>query len=159
MGTAAPPGTVKVVAPAVKFTCCWAGETPVPRKRADATSTAVFRVVFRFLIRISALLLIGFVNYKFPGIDQHHHQHSTGKNVVGGNLALVVGVPHKRKSCFAGWAVGDCAGGWSSSGRACCADSGIRSEVRTAPIPRAIGQDICIRQSCGAASPHVTERC
>jgi hypothetical protein len=72
MGTAAPPGKVKVVAPAVRFTCCWAGDTPVPRKRADATSTAVFRVVLRFLIRISALLFNGFVNSN-SGIDEHHH--------------------------------------------------------------------------------------
>src|SRR5580704_19481270 len=157
MGTAAPPGKVKVVAPAVRFTCCWAGDTPVPRKRADATSTAVFKVVLRFLIRISALLLIGFVNRKFPGIDNHHHQHSSRENVIGGNLALVVGVPHKRKSCFARWTVGDRAGGRSCSDRSGCPNSGIRSEIRTASVPRAIGQDVRIGQSRRPASPYISE--
>jgi hypothetical protein len=28
-------------------------------------------------------LLVGFIDDEFPGIDEQHHHHSSGKNVVG----------------------------------------------------------------------------
>ena len=46
--------------------------------------------------------LVGFVNHEFTGIDQHHHQHSAGEYVVGGDLALVVRVPHISPAAFVG---------------------------------------------------------
>src|SRR5215472_11162463 len=61
---------------------------------------------------------VGFVNDKFPGIHEHHHQHSAGENVVGGNFALVVRVPHKSEAGLTGGAVGDGARGRGGPGLA-----------------------------------------
>src|ERR1700722_12376079 len=45
-------------------------------------------------------LLIVFVDHEFPGIDQHHHQHSAGEHIVRCDFALVVRVPHVRPTTF-----------------------------------------------------------
>jgi hypothetical protein len=94
MGTTFPSGMTAVVGPAVRLIC--AKEALAVKRRPAKASVAVFRIDLsvvdriEILLRIRALTLIRFIDGKFTGINQHHHQHSAGKNVVGGNFALVV---------------------------------------------------------------------
>src|SRR6266566_7070380 len=107
MGTVAPSGVTRLAGAAVRVTLC-ATARLAPRRRIDVASTAVFRLDLIKLNRIAALLvisvlevgikLVGFIDYKLPGIHHHHHHHSAGEDVVGGNLAFVVGVPHEGKA-------------------------------------------------------------
>ena len=109
-----PSGSVAVVGAAVRLTCCCPKAAPAPRRRTVARE-------YRSLIRIDlrccwfalcfSSALVGFVDHEFPGIDQHHHQHSAGENVVGGDLALVVRVPHKGPAALVGgfaWVLEGC---------------------------------------------------
>src|SRR5215469_5031905 len=59
-------------------------------------------MVFSLSSMVASTALHAFVNHKFPRIHQHHHEHSARENVVGGNLALVVGVPHKGPAALVG---------------------------------------------------------
>jgi hypothetical protein len=45
IGTAVPSGIVAVAGPAVRFTVCWAADTPTPRRRIHTAMTAVFKVL------------------------------------------------------------------------------------------------------------------
>src|ERR1035438_393722 len=139
MGTVEPSGRVMLVGPADRLTCCWAAAIPAPRRRTVAADTADFRVAFIEWNRMSLFssLSILFIDYEFPGIDQHHHQHSAGKHVVGGNLALVVRVPHKCPAALVG-RVALRVGGQESAGGPGCAGGGIRPQVRTAAKPDAV---------------------
>src|SRR6516162_6916143 len=100
---------VAVVGPAVRL-IDWQKATPA-QDRIASTRAALFRMVliwFVCMVRLSLLSPVGlirlhaFVNHKFPGIHQHHHEHSAWENVVRRNLALVVGVPHKGPAALAG---------------------------------------------------------
>src|SRR5215470_439745 len=98
---------VTLAGPAVKFTCCWPKVTTAPKRRRPITRVAAFRIALILWVLIAFLVvswfpLQCFVNRKFPGIHQHHHQHAAGENIVGGNLALVVRVPHESKASLGG---------------------------------------------------------
>src|SRR3954454_749260 len=144
MGTGFPSGRVAVAGPAVKLTDC-AAAAAVPRRRTAAPHTAVLIMALRELKCISCSpRLLGFIDYEFPGIDQHHHQHSAGKYVVGGDLALIVRVPHEGKAALAGW-IGLRTGRRNESIGADRASGGIIAQVGTAAEPRAVGQNEGIR--------------
>ena len=69
----------------------WPTAIVAPRRRRTVAHKALFRIVGTLWDCIAVLLkLVGLVDYKFPGINQHHHQHAAGENIVGGNFALVV---------------------------------------------------------------------
>src|SRR6267142_4157516 len=142
MGTVAPSGVIRLAGAAVRVTL-WATARLAPRRRTVVARIAVFRLVLRKLNRIAALLvvsvfriemgskLVGFIDHKLPGVHQHHHHHSAGEDVVGGNLAFVVGVPHEGKASLAGGGIRNGAGRWNGAGRANGADGRIRrSEER-----------------------------
>src|SRR4051794_16860544 len=143
MGTTFPSGKVAVAGPAVKLTDC-AVAAPVPRRRTAAPHSAVLIIALRELICVSVLLLLGFIDYEFPGINQHHHQHSARKYVVGGDLALIVRVPHEGKAALAG-RIGLRSGRRNESIGADRASGGIIAQVGTAAEPRAVGQNEGIR--------------
>src|SRR5262249_10579870 len=155
-------GIVAVVATAVRLICCWANAAALPSSRVVAASADLTKagLNLRDAIAISNLfVLVRFVDYEFAGIDQHHHQHAAGEDVVRGDLALVVRVPHEGETGFRGWVVGDGAGRRCSSCRAArggipsaCAGSErracgcIRAKVWAAAEPRAVGKEIRVRQ-------------
>src|SRR6266480_6662753 len=149
---------VILAGPAVKLTGCWPKATTPPNRRTPPTRTAAFKVALKLLVLMGSLMSsVGLVNHKFPGINQHHHQHSAGENIVGGDLALVVRVPHERKTRFACGGVRDgarrrrCAGG---PGRA---DGRIRTEIGATTVPRTVRQDVRIGQSYWAAARDIAE--
>jgi hypothetical protein len=80
----------------------WPTAIAVPRRRRRTVAhKALFKIVGTLWDCIAVLLkLVGLVDYKFPGINQHHHQHAAGENIVGGDFALVVRVPHEGKTGF-----------------------------------------------------------
>src|SRR4029077_9038952 len=89
--------------------------------------------------------------------------------VVGGDLAFVMRVPHESKACFATRRVRDRSRRWSGTGRTARAGRstgaasgrpkrGIRTEVGTAAVPRAVGKQVRIGQSRRAAARHIAER-
>src|SRR5215475_5412925 len=176
--TAEPSGRAAVDSPAVRLICAWPNAETAPNSNRLATITAALSIDFIVLVRIASSPSIGFIDHKFPGIDQHHHHHSARKNIVGGDFALIVGVPHKRKAGFtsrwirdgarrrsraggsAAWRV-DCTWIWiariaSSKGRPA---RRIRPQIGASTKPGTIGQDVRIRQGDRAASSHVTRRC
>src|SRR5690554_5473188 len=66
-----------------------------PRSKEESTCDTEDSLQVHFAevgLHCSSPQLVGLVNDEFPGIDQHHHQHSTRENVVGCDLALIVGV-------------------------------------------------------------------
>src|SRR6266567_1183752 len=114
--------------------------------------------------------LLGFINHVFTGVDKHHHHHSPRKRVVGCNLTLIVGVPHKREACFATRAVGDrsrrgrrsaCAAGGRAVHTRAGASRGARGRIRTqigaSAIPCAIDHDVGVRQGSWTACRHVPD--
>src|SRR5882762_1863854 len=121
MCTTVPSGMVMLAGPAVRLTTCWPQPRTPPKRRIPPTRTAAFNVSLKLLVRMGSLVVfvsVGLVDHKFPGINQHHHQHSAGENIVGGDLALVVRVPHKRKASLIGRRVGDGPRRWSCAGGA-----------------------------------------
>src|SRR2546422_784620 len=119
---------VILAGPAVKLTGCWPKATTPPNRRTPPTRTAAFKVALKLLVLMGSLMSsVGLVNHKFPGINQHHHQHSAGENIVGGDLALVVRVPHKRKASLIGRRVRDRARRWSGTGGPNRSDGRIRT--------------------------------
>src|SRR3984893_14972914 len=107
---------VKLADPAVRLTCCWPKATTAAKERIPATRAEALKVALKVFFSMGLLVLsssVGLVDHKFPGINQHHHQHSAGEGIVGGDLALVVRVPHKRKASLAGGRVRDRARGRS----------------------------------------------
>src|SRR5437660_3454070 len=161
MCTTVPSGMVMSAGPAVKLTCCWPQATTPPNRRIPPTRTAAFNVSLKLLVRMGSLVVlvsIGLVDHKFPGIYQHHHQHSAGENIVGGDLALVVRVPHKRKASFVSGGVRDGARRRSCAGGPGRADGRIRTEIGAAAVPRTIREKVRIGQGCRAAARHITER-
>src|SRR5438445_9432884 len=138
MCTTVPSGMVMSAGPAVKLTCCWPQARTPPNRRIPPTRAAAFNESLKLLVRMGSLVVfvsVGLVDHKFPGINQHHHQHSTGESIVGGDLALVVRVPHERKASLIGRRVGDCARRWSCTGGPDRADGGIRAKIGTAAKP------------------------
>src|SRR5215469_18076337 len=100
---------VVVVGPAVRLIVCWPKAAAAAMGRIASTRAALFRIalifvciVFSLLSTVASTALHAFVNHKFPRIHQHHHEHSAWENVVRGNLALVVGVPHKGPAALGG---------------------------------------------------------
>jgi hypothetical protein len=81
----------------------WPTAIAVPRRRRRTVALKVlFKIAGTWWDCIAVLLkLVGLVDHKFPGINQHHHQHAAREDVVGGNLALVVRVPHISPPAFA----------------------------------------------------------
>src|SRR4029077_417675 len=69
--------------------------------------------------------LVRLVDLKFPGINQHHHHHSAGENIVGGDFALVVRVPHESKARFAAGGIGNGAGGRRGASAAAVGSIGL----------------------------------
>src|SRR5215470_10562842 len=100
---------VVVVGPAVRLIVCWP-KAAAAKGSIASTRAAFFKIalkcfvciVFSLLSMVASTALIAFVNHKFPRIHQHHHEHSAWENVVRGNLALVVGVPHKGPAALVG---------------------------------------------------------
>src|SRR5258708_28509009 len=108
MGTAEPSGNAAVTGPAVRLTCCCAKAAPLASSRTEAASPDLVRSDLKVLNRIAILLvLVRFVDHEFARIDEHHHQHAAGEDVVGGDLAFVMRVPHESKACFAAGRVRD----------------------------------------------------
>src|SRR5947209_10591573 len=156
-----PSGIVMSAGPAVKLTCCWPQATTPPNRRIPPTRTAAFNVSLKLLVRMGSLVVlvsVGLVDHKFPGINQHHHQHSAGENIVGGDLALVVRVPHKRKSSLAGGRVGDRARRRRRAGGTACAHGRIWPKIGTAAVPRSVRQDVRIGQSGRSKACDIAER-
>src|SRR5439155_18585956 len=150
---------VILAGPAVKLTGCWPKATTPPNRRTPPTRTAAFKVALKLLVLMGSLMSsVGLVNHKFPGINQHHHQHSAGENIVGGDLALVVRVPHKRKASLIGRRVRDRARRWSGTGGPNRSDGRIRTKIGTAAKPGAVREDVRIGQSYGAAARDIAER-
>src|SRR6266480_286431 len=150
---------VILAGPAVKLTGCWPKATTPPNRRTPPTRTAAFKVALKLLVLMGSLMSsVGLVNHKFPGINQHHHQHSAGENIVGGDLALVVRVPHKRKPSLTGRRVRDRARRRSGTRGAGRSDGGIRTQIGTAAVPGAVREDVRIGQSYRAAARHIAER-
>src|SRR5204863_6105748 len=86
-------------------------------------------------------LLFRFVDYVCARVYEHHHQHAAREDVVRGDLALVMRVPHISKTGFICRAVGH------SSGRrdrraADGARRGLATEIRTAAVPGAVRHDV-----------------
>src|ERR1019366_6094358 len=105
--------------PAVKLTCCWPKATTAAKGRILATRSAAFTLSLKlFVLIVFPPSSVALVDYKFPGIDQHHHQHSAGERITRCDLALVVGVPHKRKARLARGRVRDRARRRSDTGAA-----------------------------------------
>src|SRR5882762_2243490 len=160
MCTTVPSGIVMSAGPAVKLTCCWPQARTPPNRRIPPTRAAAFNESLKLLVRMGSLVVfvsVGLVDHKFPGINQHHHQHSTGENIVGGDLALVVRVPHKRKTSFARGGVRDRARRWRCAGGPGRTDGGIRTEIGASTVPRTVREDVRIGQSCGAAARDIAE--
>src|SRR5882762_10167039 len=169
MGTVAPSGVIRLAGAAVRVTL-WATARLAPRRRTVVARIAVFRLVLRKLNRIAALLvvsvfriemgskLVGFIDHKLPGVHQHHHHHSAGEDVVGGNFALVVRVPHESETSLIGGRVGNSARWRNGSGGADCANGCIRTQVGAAAVPGAEGHDVGIRQTYRTATCDVAER-
>src|SRR5437879_4403092 len=162
MCTTVPSGMVMSAGPAVKLTCCWPQATTPPNRRIPPTRTAAFNVSLKLLVRMGSLVVlvsVGLVDHKFPGINQHHHQHSAGENIVGGDFALVVGVPHEREAALVGWVglrvarlEGSAArvrvrgSGRGAVGRV-SAQSCIRTQIGRATVPSAICENVGTGQS------------
>src|ERR1700756_3825764 len=70
----------------------WPTAIAAPRRRRRTVAHKVlFKIVGTLWDCIAVLLkLFGLVDDKFPGVNQHHHQHAAGENIVGGDFALVV---------------------------------------------------------------------
>src|SRR6202035_2788647 len=134
---------VAVVGIAVRLMVCWPNATTAAKGRIATARSAAFKIALKLFIRIVSFLVVvsvsvRFVDYKFPGINQHHHQHSAGENVVGGDFALVVGVPHERVTTFVGrvgLGVGGLLGravrvGGNGTGGGHCSQRCIRAQIR-----------------------------
>src|ERR1700758_403692 len=131
MGTVEPSGRVTLVGPAVRLTVCWPKATTPPKRRRPPTRIAAFKVALKSLVRIGSLSLsVGLVNHKFPGINQHHHQHSAREDVIGSNLALVMRMPHKREAALVA-RVGLRVGGLQIRVGPGCTGGRIRTEIGT----------------------------
>src|SRR6516162_10076682 len=111
MGTTVPSGRVVVVGLAARLIVgVWPKATAAAKGRIASTRAAFFRIALKWFVcmvfslssPVGLFCLHAFVNHKFPRIHQHHHEHSAWENVVRGNLALVVGVPHKGPAAFVG---------------------------------------------------------
>src|SRR5215469_8597696 len=114
IGTAVPSGRVVVVGATVKLTVCWPKLALTPNRRIEATSRAAFMIALALKWQVRIVFSVNslnssftvssqrLINYKFPGIHQHHHQHAAGENIVRRNLALVVRVPHERPAALVG---------------------------------------------------------
>src|SRR5271157_1028872 len=116
------------------------------------------------LLSYSCALLIssvssshGLIDDEFPGIDEHHHEHSARKNVVGSNLALIVRVPHKRPAALVG-GVSLHVGRLKTTGGPGSAGGGVRTQIRTATIPGAVGENVGIGQSSRTAAFDIAQR-
>src|SRR5215469_14778345 len=176
MGTVVPSGSVVVVGATVRLTCCWPKAAAAPKRKRAATTNVAFSVAFKVWIRIEFLVVIGIfelqglINYKFTGIHQHHHQHSSGEDVVGGNFALVVGVPHEGEASFGARGIGNRPRGRSCSGLSAIPSSvvlhriglassrsngRVRPQVGTSAIPRTVRENGRIGQSCRPAARDV----
>src|SRR5215471_18101638 len=173
---------VVVVGPAVRLIVCWPKAAAAAKGRIASTRAAFFKIALKFFVcivfsllsTVASTALHAFVNHKFPRIHQHHHEHSTWENVVRRNLTLVVGVPHKGPAALVGRvelevgrvqrgaarirgvAGGDTVGiaytGWHRS-----AQGSVRTQVRGAAVPGAVGKDSGIGQSGRAACRHIAE--
>src|ERR1700687_3518945 len=114
MGTPVPSGSVMPAEPAVKFTTCCPKLTLALSRRIAATRAAAFNMALNLKSQVRIVLspflkLVVFiansqrlVDHKFPAIHEQHHEHASGEDVVSGDFALVVGVPHKRPTALVG---------------------------------------------------------
>src|SRR5882757_10879066 len=98
MGTLAPSGSVVEVRCAVRLTVVTAAEAMPVTKSNDAAAT-VRIMAFEdlvFMTSLSRSRLIRFVDGvgRIDRIDQEHHHHSARKDIVGGDFALVMRMPH-----------------------------------------------------------------
>src|SRR5215469_9156717 len=85
----------------MRFTVCWPNAAVLATRRTETASADLVRAGLKLTDRIAlSYLLIGFVDFEFAGIDEHHHEHPAREDVVGGDLALVMRVPHEREARF-----------------------------------------------------------
>jgi len=102
MGMLDPSGIGALAGAAVRLTCCWATAPPASRS-AETASPDLIRADLKILDRMGLLLvLFRFVDHEFARIDEHHHEHPARKYVVGGDLALIVRVPHVGPAALVG---------------------------------------------------------
>src|SRR6478735_6431315 len=116
MGTIWPSGRVAVVGAAVKLTACCPTEGLTPRRRRRVSGAAIFKLDLTKWDSIFFSWLERLINDELPEINQHHHQHAARENIVGGNFALVMRVPHERKARFRRRVIRDRAGRRSCTG-------------------------------------------
>src|SRR5271169_5190027 len=106
MGTTVPSGMVVVVGAAVRFIGCCAEASPTAVRSISVIKSPNFGTALKFGRMDSFLYLFvclfGFVDGEFSGIDQQHHEHAAGENIVRRDLALVMRVPHKRPTALVG---------------------------------------------------------
>src|SRR6267378_5367045 len=102
--------------PAVRLTV-WPKAATAANGRIQSARSAAFKITFILFVRILFFLVasVGLVYDEFPRINQHHHEHSAGENIVGGDFALVVGVPHEGKAGLAAGRVRNRARGRSAT--------------------------------------------
>src|SRR3989440_5442333 len=154
-----PSGSVRLVGPTVRLICCWAKAAPPASRRTEAASPDRVRRDLELLERIAVFLaLVRFVNHELTRIDEHHHQHAAGEYVVGGDLALVMRVPHEGEPGLARRGVGDRARGWRRSGRTRGSNRRVRAQIGAAAVPRAVREQVRIGQRYRAAARDIAER-
>src|ERR1700726_876942 len=91
-----------VAGAAIRLIVCCAIAAPLPSSAAAAAIPAWNAALF-FLLSIWVLLILHrLVDDEFARIDEHHHEHSAGEDVVGRDLALFVRVPHERPATLVG---------------------------------------------------------
>src|SRR5215470_18943355 len=96
--------------PALRLTL-WASDSPLASSRSEPARAALIRPDFLLLENMSVVLaLVRFIDEELTRIDEHHHQHAAGENVVGGDLALVMRVPHEGEARLGSRRIGDRAG-------------------------------------------------
>src|SRR6266478_3908222 len=84
----------------------WPSAAPLASRRTEAASPDLVGRDLRILNRMVVppeSFLIRFVDHEFARIDEHHHEHAAREHVVGGDLALVVRVPHEREATLVRW--------------------------------------------------------
>src|SRR5205823_11320166 len=104
------------------------------------------------------LALVRFVNHELTRIDEHHHQHAAGEYVVGGDLALVMRVPHEGEARLRGRWVGDRAGGRRGPRGAGRPDRRVRTQIGAAAEPGTVGEQVRIGQRDRTATSDIAER-
>src|ERR1700733_1025370 len=155
IGTLLPSGRMVLCCDAVKFTTAWAEAIPAVRSRAVPARIAVLRA-FLVMRMISTPGSQRFVNVPNIRVHQHHHQHAAREYVVGGDLALIVGMPHERDAGFRNRVLQRTARRqWR---RPAGSEDGFGAEIRRAVVPKTIGDDEWVWQGHGAAASDLPHR-